>query len=181
MWSLICVGPLLLSMRPLLHVFDRPSVILWKESSFLSHSCFVRDGILYPLTVLHAKICLDWICEGFLYAMQPVWVHVCTSPLLSGKCCFSEVISGFSHHFWIHTLFPTPLLNRSLSLQGRGLRKTCHLELRAPKCLILCTLSSWGSQSWIPCSARKSCSDKGWATHYSMETAVSLLLCYITE
>jgi hypothetical protein len=41
-------------------------------------------------------------------------------------------------------VFPPPLLHRSLSLEERGLMKTSHLELGAPKSLTLCVFLSCG-------------------------------------
>lgn len=70
------------------------------------------------------------------------------------------------------TPFPSPPMSHSsLSPEGRGIMKTSYLGLGTPKSLSLCSLPSCRSPCQFLPTARRSCSDDGWARHRSMDTA----------
>lgn len=83
-----------------------------------------------------------------LCMLPSLWVHMCTSPDLSGRHCFHGAIDPF----WLLTIFLPSLPHRSLSLEGRGLMKTLHVGLCAPKPLTLYT--PWNSV-FVPIYGKK--------------------------
>lgn len=52
------------------------------------------------------------------------------------RYCYLEVI----HHLWVLQSFLVSIPHKSLNLERKTLVKTSHLELKAPKSLILCIL-----------------------------------------
>lgn len=65
------------------------------------------------------------------------------------------------------TIFLLPLLKWSLSLEGKNMIQTAHVELSTPQPLILYTPTRCGSQSWL-LSPAISFSDEGWEMLHSM-------------
>jgi hypothetical protein len=84
----------------------------------------------------HARVLSGWkLCRSVNAAT--VCVHVCTHLEDAVSLEFSTTCAL--------TAFLPPLLHRSLSLENRGLRKTCPLGLSPPRSLTPYILSSSGS------------------------------------
>lgn len=69
------------------------------------------------------------------------WVQMCITSVVSGGCC----IFGVIYHLWLLKSFYLLFHIESLSLEGRSVIKTSHLELHDPKSLILHIVQSWVS------------------------------------
>lgn len=149
--SLVCVGHLLLAVRPLLTCVVDVDFIGWKQKQttnkkkqtpyfFLckrlsvENSFFVTDGNLCPLPHLGTGVPSGMNLRKLSVCLR-VWVHVCISPFLSGRHYFFWV----TLHFWLVTVFPSHFHIDPWAL-GRGLKKTSHLGLISP-----CILPSLGS------------------------------------
>lgn len=161
-WSLFSVGRLFLEMGPSL---DTPRDTPLKKTDPLFPN-------LYQLPIASWSgmgLCVHFpfSVSGFVRfesgcAIKSLWVLLCTSPTGSRRC-----------FLWRHppplapTTFLPSLLHGSLALERRGLTKTSHLRLGAPKSLISCTLSSYGSQL-IPSTTGRNFSDENWLRHWSI-------------
>lgn len=113
--------------------------------------CFVCAGIF------------NWIEFVQTMSMPPLtpWVHVYIDPVLSGK----------QFPWKLKTLLP-PLLQKSLSFEGKDLIKTSHLGLKDPRSLTVCKLSSRGPLCWVTIHCI-SYFDEGGAAHWSMGITVT--------
>ena len=83
-------------------------------------------------------------------------ISLCISPVVFP--CVSLELFTTSGSFYIFL----PILHKSLSLEGRDLMKTFHLESNAPKSPTFCILSSCGSLCLLLPVSRKSYSNDGW-------------------
>ena len=100
--------------------------------------------------------------------LQRLWHHVCSVTVCEVTCvsilvCVSPAVSLSHPPPMAFTIFPFPLLSRSLGLKRRDLTNTSHVEPSASTCLTFRTSSSYGSLcKKIPLTAR-SLADAGWA------------------
>lgn len=126
----------------------------------ITNKLLVKGRILCPLSPFSVGI-LSGLNSGPCTAS----VNLCVLVLFGLKDTVSWDLSSGCYNISASSSY------RSLTLEGRGLMSTFRLELRAPKSFLLYTLWSCGSLC-LSTSTERSFFDKGWASHWSMDTVV---------
>lgn len=117
-------------------VLHRKKLISFCQQVSIAKSILVRGGILYPFLLPAGILSYLKLYRSYVYCHSLcAFIHMCTSPVVSRRCCFLSV------NYYI-LLF---LLHSYLSLQGWDLMKTSYLGLSAPNFSLSAHCPSWFS------------------------------------